>query len=160
MKHGYEVSTKAPQALVIVRDQALSSVVSVNIADSQPGMFLNKTGGAIAVDYRGTDQPFPVSPSQPAQAGDVLVIYCGGLGLTMQSVMDGAASPSTPTQATVTVLIGGQNANVLYAGLSAGSVGLYQVNVTIPPGVIPGSAVPVTITVAGQTSPVAVIATQ
>jgi uncharacterized protein (TIGR03437 family) len=104
-----------------------------------------------------------VTPSAPAQAGDVLVIYCAGLGVTNQPVADGAASPGSPptqTQAPVTVSIGGQNANVLFAGLTPTLVGLYQVNVVMPAGVTPGNAVPVLLTVAGQTSPAAIIAAQ
>jgi uncharacterized protein (TIGR03437 family) len=58
------------------------------------------------------------------------------------------------------VSIGGQNANVSFAGLTPTLVGLYQVNVTMPAGVTPGNAVPVMLTVAGQTGPAAIIATQ
>jgi uncharacterized protein (TIGR03437 family) len=91
------------------------------------------------------------------------VIYSAGLGVTNQPVADGAASPGSPpaqTQAPVTVSIGGQNANVAFAGLTPTLVGLYQVNVVMPAGVTPGNAVPVLLTVAGQTSPAAIIATQ
>jgi uncharacterized protein (TIGR03437 family) len=77
-----------------------------------------------------------------------------------QTVTDGAPSPSAPTLATVTATIGGQTANVLYSGIVQGLVGLYQVNVTMPASVAPRSSVPVTLTAAGQTSPVANIATQ
>jgi hypothetical protein len=93
----------------------------------------------------------------------VLVFYCAGLGVTNPPVADSAASPASPTaqkQSTVTASIGGQNANVQYAGLVAGLAGLYQVTVTMPSGVVPGNAVPVTLTAAGQTSPVATIPTQ
>ena len=48
----------------------------------------------------------------------------------------------------VTVSIGGQNANVAFAGLTPTLVGLYQVNVTMPAGVTPGNSVPVLLTVA------------
>jgi uncharacterized protein (TIGR03437 family) len=148
--------------LLIQRDQTYSSPVPVNIADAQPGAFLSG-GSAIAVDSRGTAPAFLVTPSAPAQAGDVLVFYCAGLGITNPPVGDGVASPASPTaqtQAPVTMTIGGQNATVLYAGLVAGLVGLYQVNVAMPAGVTPGNAVPVLLTVAGQTSAAAIIATQ
>jgi len=45
------------------------------------------------------------------------------------------------------------NAPVLYAGLTPGIPGLYQINVQMPTGVTPGSAVPVAIAISGQTSP-------
>jgi uncharacterized protein (TIGR03437 family) len=155
----FGLNTNTPQQIYIQRDATVSSPVSVNIADAQPGAFVY-SGGAIVEDYRNPAAPFLVSPSAPAQAGDVLVFYCGGLGLATQAVADGAASPSVQTKATVTATIGKQPANVLYSGLVQGFVGLYQVNLVMPAGVTPGSATAVTLTAAGQTSPVASIATQ
>jgi uncharacterized protein (TIGR03437 family) len=149
-------------SLLIQRDLTLSSPVPINVAGAQPGAF-QSSGSAIVQDYRGTAPAFLVTPSAPAQAGDTLVIYCAGLGVTNPPVGDGVASPSIPpaqTQSPVTVSIGGQNANVSFAGLTPTLVGLYQVNVTMPAGVTPGNAVPVMLTVAGQTGPAAIIATQ
>ena len=91
------------------------------------------------------------------------MIYCAELGVTNPPVADGVASPSSPPaqkQSPVTVTIGGQNANVSFAGLTPTLVGLYQVNVTMPAGVTPGNAVQMLLTVADQTSPAAIIATQ
>jgi uncharacterized protein (TIGR03437 family) len=149
-------------SLLIQRDLTLSSPVPINVAGAQPGAFLS-SGSAIVEDYRGTAPAFLVTSSAPAQAGDTLVIYCAGLGVTNPPVGDGVASPSIPpaqTQSPVTVTIGGQNANVSFAGLTPTLVGLYQVNVTMPAGVTPGNSVPVMLTVAGQTGPAAIIATQ
>jgi uncharacterized protein (TIGR03437 family) len=39
---------------------------------------------------------------------------------------------------------------VLFAGVTPGYVGLYQVNVTMPGGLAPGGRVPVTVSVAGK----------
>jgi uncharacterized protein (TIGR03437 family) len=158
----FGLNTNTPYQLLIQRDLTLSSPVPINIADAQPGLFAGG-GNAIVADSRGTAPAFLVTPSAPAQAGDVLVFYVAGLGVTNPPVADGVASPSSPpaqTQAQVTVSIGGQNANVIFAGLTPTLVGLYQVNVTMPAGVTPGNAVPVLLTVAGQTSPAASISTQ
>ena len=158
----FGLNTNTTYSLLVQRDLALSSPVPINIADAQPGAF-QYSGSAIVQDSRGTAPAFLVTPSAPAQAGDVLVIYCAGLGVTNPPVTDGVASPASPTAQTksvVTVTIGGQNATVVYAGLVAGLVGLYQVNVDMPAGVTPGNAVPVVLTIAGQTSPTATIATQ
>jgi uncharacterized protein (TIGR03437 family) len=46
----------------------------------------------------------------------------------------------------VTVTVGGQNAQVLFAGLAPGYVGLYQVNVVVPPGIPASNTVPVILT--------------
>jgi uncharacterized protein (TIGR03437 family) len=53
----------------------------------------------------------------------------------------------------VTVTIGGQTAQPSFAGLTPGFAGLYQVNVQIPNGVMPGDQVPVSISVGGKSSP-------
>jgi uncharacterized protein (TIGR03437 family) len=52
----------------------------------------------------------------------------------------------------VTVTIGGQSVVPLFAGLTPGYSGLYQINVTVPQGITPGDQVPVSILAAGQTS--------
>jgi uncharacterized protein (TIGR03437 family) len=53
----------------------------------------------------------------------------------------------------VTVTIGGQSATVMYQGAAPGLVaGMSQINVQVPAGVTPGSAVSVTITVGGVAS--------
>jgi len=56
----------------------------------------------------------------------------------------------------VTATIGGQNATVAFAGL-APQLTVYQINLVVPPGVTPGSDVPVVLTQAGlQSVPVTV----
>ncbi len=52
----------------------------------------------------------------------------------------------------VTVKIGGVDAEVAFAGLVPGYTGFYQVNATVPRGVMLGDAVEVVLTVAGLSS--------
>jgi uncharacterized protein (TIGR03437 family) len=59
---------------------------------------------------------------------------------------------------TVTATVGGRPAEVFFAGLTPGAVGLYQVNVKIPPDTPVGDAVEVTITQGTTTSNPATIA--
>jgi len=68
--------------------------------------------------------------------------------------LDKLANTAVPVQVT----IGGQPATVSFAGLAPGWVGLYQVNVQVPSGVTPGSAVPVVITQNGISSNTVTIA--
>ena len=85
----------------------------------------------------------------PAKAGDALVIYCGGLGEVSPPVDAGAAVPTDQLRNannTVALTIGGIVAKVVFAGLTPGSAGLYQINAVVPSGVTPGNAVPVVIT--------------
>ena len=55
------------------------------------------------------------------------------------------------------VNIGGLPEQVLSSGLTPSLVGLYQVNVQVPGGVAPGDSLPVTLSVAGQNSPQALL---
>jgi uncharacterized protein (TIGR03437 family) len=58
-----------------------------------------------------------------------------------------------------TIIIGGQNVDLLYAGRSPGFAGLDQINCQIPAG-ITGAAVPVIVTSGGRISNTAFIAIQ
>ena len=54
----------------------------------------------------------------------------------------------------VTATVGGQSAQIQYAGPSPGSIwGLTQVNLLVPASVTPGNSVPLAITVGGVQSP-------
>ena len=93
-------------------------------------------------------------PDNPATRGDVVSIYATGEGQTTPPGTDGfivgAANLCRPIQA-VTVSIGGQPAEVLYAGSAGDAVaGLLQVNARIPFGIAPGTAAAVTISNGGS----------
>jgi uncharacterized protein (TIGR03437 family) len=97
-------------------------------------------------------------PGTPASIGETVVIYCTGLGSVTPKVPEGVAPPALPplaaTENTVAVTIGGKDATVMFAGLTPGDPGLYQINAVVPSGIVTGDAVPVVISVAGQTSPI------
>ena len=83
------------------------------------------------------------------------MIYCVGLGAVVPAVKGGDPSPASPLSRVpvpVTVTIGGQSASTVFAGLTPGFAGLYQVNVTVPAGVTAGSQTPITVSVAGKSS--------
>jgi len=77
----------------------------------------------------------PVTAFNPAVPGEMVIVYATGLGLVgpataLASINDG--SPYTgptlnePNQS-VSSIIGGSTANVLFAGLQVGAIGVYQV---------------------------------
>ncbi|HTW63443.1 MAG TPA: hypothetical protein VME17_02455, partial [Bryobacteraceae bacterium] len=91
----------------------------------------------------------------PASAGDVLIIYCSGLGPVSPPVPAGSAASATQLSNTVnpvTVTVAGQAASVLFAGLAPGFAGLYQVNAVVPTGIAASTSVPVVLTVSGRSS--------
>jgi uncharacterized protein (TIGR03437 family) len=131
----------------------------VAVAAASPAIFtVSQTGqGQGTIVYNGTATL--ADPSAPAKAGDLLAIYCTGLGEVDQPVGAGQPAPFDPLAHTVnpvSVTIGGVPVaaqDVLFAGLTPGFAGLYQVNLRMPSGVTPGNQVPVLLTQAGQQSP-------
>ncbi len=125
---------------------------SISIGPAHPGIFLAGVANqGVIVNLQGS----VVDAAHPARAGDTVVIYATGLGLTDQTVGTGLPSPSSPVASVttpVTVTIGGKTAAVAFAGLTPTLVGLYQVNVIVPAGITPGDAVPVVLTQNGVPS--------
>lgn len=170
----FQLPTNLPTGTALVqveRDGQAGNAVSIQVAARAP-RFLVYGPYAIAVNF--TDGSF-VMPSDaipglshPAKAGDTLTIYAIGLGPTKADVNAGDPAPYDPLPELITTPIVnfggvgsviGVSAMPSYAGLSPGSVGLYQVNVTIPPGVSKG-VVNVVLTFPDSVSNVAQIAIQ
>jgi uncharacterized protein (TIGR03437 family) len=151
--YGLPVNTQ--HQLVVRRGDTYTVPEPVTVAAAGPAIF--------AKDMTGKGQGLIVSsstgkyaePGTATKAGDVLVIYCTGLGDVSPPVEAGAATPVSPLAQTTnaaTVTIGGVEAKVWFAGLVPNYTGFYQVNAEVPPGVAPGNEVPVVLTVAGQSS--------
>jgi uncharacterized protein (TIGR03437 family) len=120
----------------------LSNEAKVYTGVTSPGLFtLDRSGignGAILhADFT------PITTSSPAKVGDTVQLFLSGLGRVNSTVAAGAPAPSAEPFArvanSVDVYIGGLAATVAYAGLAPGLGGLYQLNVTIPPGVATGN---------------------
>jgi len=148
------------QQLIVQNGNSLSVPQSLVVAAAQPGIYtqdLSGVGPGKIVDFNTGKE---ITVGNPAHIGDTLVIYCNGLGAVNPPLPTGTPAPTngTLTQTTnaVTVTIGGVSEAAAFAGLAPGSPDLYQVNAAVPAGVQPGNAVPVVLTVAGQSSPAVV----
>jgi uncharacterized protein (TIGR03437 family) len=155
----FNVNINTKQQIVIKRGDAVSVPQTIVVSPAEPAVYtVSQTGqgqGTI-VAVRADRSQTIADASAPARAGDTIVIYCTGLGEVSPAVAQGTLAPLAPlsrTTAPVTVDIGGRPAPVAFAGLTPGQIGLYQVNAVIPQGVEAGDAVPLTLTVHGQTSP-------
>ena len=124
-------------SLVVKAGGQLTAPQNYLIAPVQPNIF--ESGGfAFALDRQG----LPITSQNPARIGDTLQIFATGLGLVEPAVATGVASPPSSTVGNrVTVTIGGVEVPVSSQGLAPGLVGLYQVNVSLPPTVTPGEDV-------------------
>jgi uncharacterized protein (TIGR03437 family) len=141
----FEVAPGDTVSVVVNAAGRLSTPQLYQISPAQPGIFKAAVDAAILDSESNL-----VTAQNPARIGEVIQIYSSGLGATEPSVASGAGSPSfSDTEIQVTATIGGVPATVLYDGLAPGFVGLYQVNVVVPPGVTPGPVVPVVISQGG-----------
>jgi uncharacterized protein (TIGR03437 family) len=156
------------QQAVARHGSSLSVPQRVPLAAADPAFFTTNASGQgqghiYVIPPPKYDTQILAGSSTPATAGDILTMYCTGLGAVNQPVTAGSAAPSQPlayTVGTVTVSIGGQPAKVSFAGLAPGFAGLYQINATVPSGVPTGNQIPVVIMVDGISSPVVTIAVQ
>jgi uncharacterized protein (TIGR03437 family) len=78
--------------------------------------------------------------SNPAARGSSIVIYGTGFGNV------GSAAGVNPVKTAMFVMFAGAALTPSFAGLTPGSLGLYQVNVAIPPATAPGLALPLYLT--------------
>jgi uncharacterized protein (TIGR03437 family) len=149
-----DVPTNAAQQLALQHNGALALPVTVIVSPARPTIFSQDQSGSGQGLIYGTDGitiGALSDQSNPAKPGDMVVLYCAGLGLVDNQ---GNAVNS------VSVNIGGQPATVTYAGTAiqttsdggpmllgntvSPSSGLYQVNAVIPPN-IPDGLAPVTV---------------
>ena len=131
------------QAVVVKSVVGTSTSFNVTVAATAPAIFFSAAGAAV---LKNADFSV-VSATNPAKAGDVILVYCTGLGATSASLATGTVVPATPTanaSVPVTATIGGKPATVTYAIASPGFAGLYQVALTVPAGVTGSSPIVLT----------------
>jgi uncharacterized protein (TIGR03437 family) len=116
-----------------------SAPIAVRIAGSAPGIFtLDQNGqGAILNQDNSIN-----SSTNGAAAGSIISIYATGDGAVVPQGVDGVIIGATlpMPRLPVTVTIGGQPADILYAGSAPGlPAGALQVNARIPSGTASGT---------------------
>ena len=139
-----------PVAKITIRTNTRPTILTVDQSGSGPGVITDAQGAL-------------VNASNPAQRGQVVVVYANDLGPTDPPVPAGEVTPLGTLASvvnSVTATIGGVPAVVAFAGLTPGFVGLYQVNVEIPADAEPGSAVPLVLTQNGVLSNTVTIAVE
>ena len=156
----YEIAGRISVVIQVVYRGVPSASINLSVAPTAPGIFANQFGQAAALNANGTIN----SGFNPAQKGTPVVLYATGEGATSPPGVSGQVNFVNLKKplAAVSVTIGGQPAEVQYAGSAPGFVsGAFQVNALIPDTAPSGGAVQVVLTVGGASSSgVATIAIQ
>jgi len=141
------------QPVIVTNAGGVSTSFNVTVAPLAPSVF-DIDGKGTASIIRNSDFSL-ITPDNRAKAGDVLLIYLTGLGQTTPAAQTGTLvvppAGGLNNTAPVSVTIGGAAAPVTYSIASPGFAGLYQIAVTVPPGVS-GNAMPVVVTAGGVKS--------
>jgi uncharacterized protein (TIGR03437 family) len=130
---------------------SVATSAPVEIVPQDLGIFTYAASSTLTVPII-TDANYQlIGPPQPgfvqARKGNAVVLWTTGGGLTTPPVPDSQSppSPAAVMQIVPAVHIAGQPATVLFAGLSPGLPGVYQINVQIPANTPSGK---VTLTIA------------
>jgi uncharacterized protein (TIGR03437 family) len=152
----FEVSGQSSVQMEITGPNGAGFNTTLPVAAANPSIFSANASGTGQGAILNNADLSKNSASNPAARGSVVVLYATGTGVLQPTDIDGVLTPPENLPVIpqpVTVTIGGQSATVLYQGAAPGLVaGVSQINVQVPAGVTPGSAVPVTITVGGVAS--------
>jgi uncharacterized protein (TIGR03437 family) len=150
----YEMAESPDVPVVVTVNGRASAPVTMNVVAAAPGIFQFGQKRALV-----QNQDYSINNvDNGAAAGSYVVVYGTGTGRVDNPVATGGVAGSDPLSrplANVTATVDGLNAEVVFAGLSPGFVGLTQVNLKLP-NLAPGNY-PVVINVNGEDSNSALI---
>jgi uncharacterized protein (TIGR03437 family) len=153
----YAVAGKTNVPVIVEYLGARSTPVTTRILPAVPALYsidASGTGPGAILNQDGTVN----SAQTPASAGQVVVLFATGEGLTDPLQADGQVTPGVEPlprpRLKVTVTMGGVECPILYAGAPPGLVaGAMQVNVQLPSNVPAGERVPIVLSVGEALSP-------
>jgi uncharacterized protein (TIGR03437 family) len=142
-------SVTGPTATIVLSNNGMqSNTITVPVAASAPGIAAVAQNGLGAGAIQHANGSL-VSSSSPASRGETVVIYLTGLGAVSPAVADGTGATGLSRSNSVQAIYFGatiaDTSAIMFQGLTPNYPGLYQINVTIPLGVQPGTAVPLAI---------------
>ncbi len=138
----YGVAGSSTASVILKTGGQTTAAFSIPVAASMPGIFTTNEGGtgqAVVYNQDGTIN----TVANPAAKGSVIVMYATGEGTTNPPGLDGLVSSTDVLREpvlSVSVTIGGQTAQVLYAGSAPGNVaGVMEVEAIVPAGTASGT---------------------
>jgi uncharacterized protein (TIGR03437 family) len=156
----YSVAGQSNTEVQVNARGLLSDVLNFAVTDAAPGIFTTYLNSG--VPGQGLDRAFAYNENgkqntsiEPASRGSVVTFFATGEGQTDPPGIDGkvpAGGPPRPVLP-VRVLIGGAEAEILYAGGAPGFIaGFMQINARVPDGIAPGNSVPIQIVIGDKAS--------
>ena len=133
-------TTAATALLYVTYMGSQSNTISTLVNLTTPGVFTNPLGGVNRATARHANRSL-VTPANPAKIGETVTVYLTGLGDLTTNVVDGGVGPTvTPAKPShvFNIFVGGIAATPSLLALAPGLVGLYQMNIAIPAGVVSG----------------------
>jgi uncharacterized protein (TIGR03437 family) len=152
----FEVTSRGN--LTIHAAGGVSEPFPLDVSTAAPALFRSTFAGqapqALPIILRASNQE-PITNSNPARRGEVLVLFGNGLGRVSPALRSGDAAPLDQLLSAVVrpeITVGGRPAELLFAGLAPGFVGLNQLNVRVPLDAPLGFDIPLQITSGGVSS--------
>ena len=131
----FETTPNTIAPVTIFRDDlAISNRIQAEVETAEPAVFVD--GNTLLSIVTNANFQL-VTPTRPVKPGDVLIAFMSGLGPVEPTAETGFGSP-IPVAAVanpVRMLIDDIEVAPLFAGLTPGFVGLYQLNFIVPEGV-------------------------
>jgi uncharacterized protein (TIGR03437 family) len=151
-----QVNAQAPSSISgtvtvqVFRLGLASNIFTVPVTQLQPSIYNYQVGGksyaaALFSDYALMGDPAITPGTRKARPGDIIQLYCAGLG---PAPSGGVISSPVPVSG-VGITIGNTAATVSFAGLVA--AGQFQVNFTVPQ--VADGEYPIVVSISGKASP-------
>lgn len=155
----YEL-TPGPVTIYVARDGVRGPDVTVQLDQASPGFFEWNGNLAIAEhadlsvcasDAGAQAAGCLVSSEFPASPGEIIVLYAAGLGHTSPNTQSGRLvqqAAQIASLGSLQILLDGNpvpSQNVLYAGLTPGFAGLYQINLRLPDSFSPNPVIQIVV---------------
>lgn len=134
-----------------------SAETPLTIAESAPAIFLVGRSPAV-IRWDGS----LISTTSPAAPGETVCVFLTGLGRPDSDIAAGQPAPASPlilARGPIQVQLGDRSVTPLFAGLTPGFTGLYQINFTVPDG-LPAAVYNLRVVVRGASSNLVSLAVQ
>ena len=127
----FELTPGKQYQVIVSANGALTAPETIQLNAGTPAT-LQFTSGLIVAQHQDGSLILDTSPAKP---GELIVFYMTGLGATDIDVPSGQPAPADPparVKDVPVVTLNGNPVTPLFAGLTPGLVGLYQLNIQVP----------------------------